>query len=199
MSERAASPTNIDALLAEAQTWPRLVEGPRPCAVIIDHQIWPAVWYKQEVDTLAGSAAWLRGERTHVREGLYCLGQLPALYKHGRAAFPYKGRDWYVASYRPKSAERGMVRQMQADVENFILIPRDAPGSIDQYKAPHRRAPLTIRWHALPHLPGPHSETAAQKRHRIASARPHGLCERAGRCVEHEQDSRVEACLPGVS
>lgn len=31
-------------------------------------------------------------------------------------------------------------------------------------------------------------------RRRVAPARPHGLCERAGRCIEHERDSRVEAC-----
>ena len=41
---------------------------------------------------------------------------------------------------------------------------------------------------------GPSPERQAQLRHRFAPARPHGLCERAGRCVEHEQDSRIEAC-----
>ena len=34
----------------------------------------------------------------------------------------------------------------------------------------------------------------AQQRRRFAAARPHGMCERAGRCIEHEQDLRIEAC-----
>lgn len=33
-----------------------------------------------------------------------------------------------------------------------------------------------------------------QLRHRFAAARPHGMCERAGHCVEHENDPRIESC-----
>ena len=36
-----------------------------------------------------------------------------------------------------------------------------------------------------------------QRRTRFAAARPHGLCERAKRCVEHEADSRVQPCKFG--
>lgn len=32
------------------------------------------------------------------------------------------------------------------------------------------------------------------RRRRLAAARPHGVCEYAGRCVEHERDASVESC-----
>lgn len=42
---------------------------------------------------------------------------------------------------------------------------------------------------------GPSPET--RQRHRFAPTRPHGMCERAGHCLEHIQDPRVEACKAG--
>lgn len=44
---------------------------------------------------------------------------------------------------------------------------------------------------------GPSPERQAQIRRRFAPARPHGLCERAGHCVEHKRDPRVEPCAAG--
>lgn len=43
----------------------------------------------------------------------------------------------------------------------------------------------------------PSSIEQAQRRTRFAAARPHGMCERARRCVEHDRDSRVKACTAG--
>jgi hypothetical protein len=44
---------------------------------------------------------------------------------------------------------------------------------------------------------GPSPEHQARLRRRFAAARPHGLCERADRCVEHERDPRVGPCNAG--
>ena len=41
---------------------------------------------------------------------------------------------------------------------------------------------------------GPSPERQIQFRRRFAAAQPHGLCERADQCVEHERNPRVPAC-----
>lgn len=41
---------------------------------------------------------------------------------------------------------------------------------------------------------GVHEDRQTRQRHRLAVTEPHGLCERAKRCLEHAQDPRVEAC-----
>lgn len=184
-----------DELLAEAQGWPNLVEPVRPCVVAIGANMWPAVWYKQRLDTPEGSPARGRGEESYLREGFCCLGQLPPVYRYGRVGtFTYDNRDWIIATYKSRRTNWRTVSEATADVERFVLLAYE-PGTAD---AGAKRMPMAVRWYARVRLPGPQpAETSKQRRHRVAPARPHGMCERAGRCVEHERNPRVEACAAG--
>ena len=130
--------SKLRALHDLAQSWPGIQDA-RACVVKIGRESWPAVWYRQEVDTPSGSRSHMAGERTYVREGIYCLGQLPSGYERSRyrdghaLCFPYEGRDWYVGGYIQKIKRE--FKQHHKLGKNFILSPWDVPGgeAIDHY------------------------------------------------------------------
>jgi hypothetical protein len=123
-----------------------------PVSVTIKGKVYHGARYKQTVPIAPGCPAYARGERAHIAEHMYLLGELPAHYRRStKACYAIEGddREWYVSSYfQDDVMVHGSKFKLHHPFGNtFMLSPWAVPdgGKIDQYEPrPYARVPLTI-------------------------------------------------------
>jgi hypothetical protein len=148
---------------AELKTWLEFHNclNIRNVQVAIHGQDWKGCEYDQihkyTSDMDAVTRGYKRAGDEYGSRHIYCLGELPLVYKPKRRKWPLNricfprddGLDWYIAAYMPLDRITPEFSEFHPFGVNFMLCPWNIPNSkIDDGDKPYTRYPMTVT--ALP-------------------------------------------------
>lgn len=123
----------------------------RSCSVILFGSTFEACHYHQKIPITEGCEAYRRGEREHVREMIYVVGQKPKEMKKAGLCYTVSGdaREWYLCGYIDEIAPE--FAAFHPHGANFLLGPWEIEGKpnskVDDYEPrPYKRFPLVINY-----------------------------------------------------